>query len=294
MGNISTTQQFLTYRQTGQVKLKCVIRLDGLFPDQKSKEHFAGNWTNFIEDSCNGDIYRLQGNMLIYDSEHLIPTQYNGKPSLLLVLGNPASESVKRGMFFATDKNNRELKFWKHIIEKAELLPPISYKQSTANALNQRRKKQIWNLDFISPFRIGLSVFVTMPSAAGGIWSGVAGVKRLLKAHAFRTIEKEETKRIIKCARKFVQNNGAVVTFQKNAWENLRSENDPVYTIDRAKEGELIGRIKGHSDIRLYGVPPTRLVGPCRKILARVKDTIVESVVLSSPRKMDGTIVNSS
>ena len=277
MGNIRKTRRFLTYRQTGQVKLKCMIRLDGLLPDQKSKEQFAGNWTDFIEDSCNDDIYRLQGNMLLYDSEQLIPTQYNGKPSLLLVLGNPASESVKRGMFFATDKHDRELKFWKHIIEKAELLPPISYKQSTANALNQRRKKQIWNLNYRTPFRIGLSVFISMPSAAGGIWSGVAGVRRLLKAHAFSTIEREETKRIIKCAREFVQNNGAVVTFQKNAWENLRSKSDPPYKIEDARSGKLVGTLKRTPEIRLFCVPPTRLTGPCAHVLKKFKGKLLRS-----------------
>ena len=275
MGNIRTTHRILTYRQTGQVKLKCMIRLDQLFPDQKSEEQFASKWTEFIEDSCNNDVYHLQKNMLSYDSEQLIPTHYNGKPSLLLILGNPASESVKRGMFFATDKRDRELKFWKHIIEKAELLPPISYKNSTANALNLRRKKQVWNLDFRTPFRIGLSVFISMPSAAGGIWSGVAGIRRLLQSHAFRTIEKEETKRIVKCARKFVQNNGAVVTFQKNAWENLRSKSDPPYKIEDAKSGKLVGTLKKTPNIRLFCVPPTRLTGPCAHVLTIVKEKIL-------------------
>ena len=80
-----------------------------------------------------------------------------------------------------------------------------------------------------------------MPSAAGGKWSGVAGIQKLLGAAAFRIIEKEETEQIIKCARKFVQDDGAVITFQKNAWENLRSENDPVYAIGKARAGKLIG-----------------------------------------------------
>ena len=277
MGNIRKTQRVLTYRQTGQVKLKCVIRLNGLFSDQKSKVQFASNWKDFIEDSCNNDVYRLKGNMLLYDSEQLIPTQNNGKPSLLLVFGNPASESVKRGMFFATDKHDRELKFWKHIIEKAELLPPISSKRSTANALNQRRKKQIWNLDFKTPFRIGLSTFISMPSAAGGIWSGVDGVRRLLRAQAFSKIEREETKRIIECARIFIQKNGAVVTFQKNAWENLRSKSDPPYKIEDAKSGKLVGTLKKTPQIRLFCVPPTRLIGPCAHVLKKFKEKILGS-----------------
>jgi len=70
-----------------------MIRLDRLFLDQKSRERFDYKWKIFVEDNCNNDIYRLQGNMLSYDSEQLIPTKTNAKLPLLLVFGNPASES---------------------------------------------------------------------------------------------------------------------------------------------------------------------------------------------------------
>jgi len=93
MTTISTDERILNCRQTGQVKLKCKIRLDRLFLDQKSKERFHFKWKSFSRHSCNSDIYRLQGNTLSYDSEQLIPTKTNAKPPLLLVLGNPASES---------------------------------------------------------------------------------------------------------------------------------------------------------------------------------------------------------
>jgi hypothetical protein len=269
MTTISTDELILKCRQIGHVKLKCMIRLDRLFPDQKSRERFDYKWKIFIEDSCNNDIYCLQGNTLSYDSEQLIPTKTNAKPSLLLVLGNPASESVKRGMFFAAKEDNTEHRFWRRILCKAGLLPEQS-NEKPASALNQYRKRQLLNLDHENPFRIGLSVFITMPSAAGGKWSGIAGIKKLLGAEAFKKIEIEETERIISCARKFVQNEGAVITFQKNAWENLRSKNDPKYTIDRAKAGKLIGHVKENAGILLYGVPPTRLVGPCCNALKRI------------------------
>ena len=252
-----------------------MIRLDRLFPDQKSRERFDYKWKIFIEDSCNNDIYRLQGNTLSYDSEQLIPTKTNGKPSLLLVLGNPASESVKRGMFFATNKDGKELRFWEYILKDAGLLSPPKINKFAAKELNQSRKRQLLNPDDEAKFRIGLSVFISMPSAAGGKWSGVAGIQKLLGTAALKMVEIKETERIIKCAHKFVQDDGAVITFQKNAWENLRSENDPVYTIDRARNGNLIGHLKGNVGIRLYGVPPTRLVGPCSKALKQIGDEII-------------------
>jgi hypothetical protein len=270
----SVPKSTLAYKQMNRVKLECKIHLDRLFPDRKSRNRFDDKWIDFIEDSCNDDIYRLRGDTLSYESEQLIPTKTDGRTSLLLVLGNPASESVKRGMFFATDKDGKELRFWEHILEKSGLLPRLPDKNLSALALNQSRKTQLSNFDKETKFRIGLSVFISMPSAAGGKWSGVAGIQKLLGSAAFRLIEKEETQRIISCAKKFVQNNGAVITFQKNAWENLRSKKDLEYTIDRAKNDKLVGRLKGNSDIQLFGVPPTRLVGPCCDSLRRIKKEI--------------------
>jgi hypothetical protein len=114
-----------------------------------------------------------------------------------------------------------------------------------------------------------------MPSAAGGKWSGVAGIQKLLGKAAFSLIEKEETEQIIKGARKFVQIEGAVITFQKNAYENLRSENDTEYSILMARGNRLIGKVKGTTNIRLYALPPTRLVGPCCDALKKVRKKII-------------------
>ncbi|OQY14262.1 MAG: hypothetical protein B6I30_00975, partial [Desulfobacteraceae bacterium 4572_187] len=68
---------------------------------------------------------------------------------------------------------------------------------------------------------------------------GIAGVQKLIGAKALRRLEKEETKRVLECAKKFVTPKGSVVAFQKNAWNNLRSENDLEYKLERAREGKL-------------------------------------------------------
>jgi hypothetical protein len=260
----------LTWRQTGQVRLKCRVRLDRLFPDDKDRERFEQKWAGFVRDDCNAEIYHRQQDTLFYDSEQLLPRRTNQKPSLLLVLGNPAGESVKRGMFFATTKTGRELRIWKHILGRAGLLPLFPDNNLTAAALNQRRKKQLWHLEYDGPVRVGLTVFFSMPGAAGGKWGGVAGIRKLLGARAFRKLEKEETARVLKAARDFVSGNGAVAAFQKNAWNALRSGTDPVYHIDAARDAMLTGTLKNRSDIPLWGVPPTRLVGPCRTVLANL------------------------
>ena len=83
-------------------------------------------------------------------------------------------------------------------------------------------------------------------------------------------LESGERKRIIRYARKFLEPGGVAVAFQKNAWEGLRSEGAPPYSIDLAMKGELIGSLSGMSDVPLFGVPPTRLIGPCRNVLRQL------------------------
>ena len=95
----------------------------------------------------------------------------------------------------------------------------------------------------------------------------MAGIRKLLGARAFRQLESEEARRICGISQNFVKGKGAVVTFQKNAWNGLRSGKDPEYSIDAAKRGMLKGTLKGTAKTPLYGVPPTRLIGPCRRML---------------------------
>jgi len=264
----------LTYQQIDSVKLLCEIDLKKLFPVHASKERkrFYNNWNDFIEsDPCNKEIFELEGDRLKYQSEQLIPTKIDKNPPLLLVLGNPASHSVKAGMFFSFEGDGKEHRFWKRILQAAGIL---ELKQSANNGsvdeLNESRKKQLLELKYESLFRIGLCVFISMPSASDGPWSGIAGVQKLIGAKAMRRLEVEESQRVIECAQKFLAPNGVAVAFQKNAWNGLKSDEDVSYSIEVARRGELIGTLKGMPNIPLLGVPPTRLSGPCSRILQRL------------------------
>ncbi|HSO18289.1 MAG TPA: hypothetical protein VLT88_02460 [Desulfosarcina sp.] len=68
----------------------------------------------------------------------------------------------------------------------------------------------------------------------------------------------------------FVKDGGAVIAFQKDAWETLRCERSAEYSIEKAKSHELIGRLKEAPEIPLYGVPPTRLSGPCKRVIGKI------------------------
>jgi len=266
------TRSILSYNQEDSVKLLCEIDLKKLLPAPKQKERFEKKWDVFLEsDPHNNEIFKLEGDVLKYESEQLIPSKSEDRRTpLLLVLGNPASHSVKEGMFFSFEGNKKEHRFWKDILAKAGVVK-LSYDENLSVAeLNKQRKKQLLNIDYNSPFQIGLCVFTSMPSAPSGKWSGIAGVQKLIGAKAMRELEKEESLRVIECAKQFLSPKGVAVAFQKNAWNALRSDTDPDYKLSLAKEGKLKGHLKEMPNVPLIGVPPTRLSGPCSKMLRQL------------------------
>ena len=80
-------------------------------------------------------------------------------------------------------------------------------------------------------------------------------------------LELRERKRVLKCIKDFVTPDGAVITFQKDAWNNLRNSQNNAYDIIKAKNAQLTGSVIGMPEIALYCVPPTRLSGPAGNVL---------------------------
>ena len=58
----------------------------------------------------------------------------------------------------------------------------------------------------------------------------MAGVQKLIGVSALRKLEQEESVRVFKLAAKFINSKGAVIAFQKNAWNSLRSKNNSEYS----------------------------------------------------------------
>ena len=261
-------QKLISWRKAKGCTLNCKINLNRLFKKPKERERFDAKWKDFIaSDPDNKKVYKINGNILSYKSEQLIPTKKNKHPSLLLVLGNPATHSVESGMFFSFEGNKNEHRFWSRILKPAGVLNLPFEPGLSIEKLNKQRRDALFNLEYKSPFRIGLSVIISMPSAPGGPWGGIAGVQKLIGAKAMRRLEKAETERVLECAKKFLTPKGTVIAFQKNAWNYLRSEKDPEYKVKLARDGKLKGTLKENPKIPLLCVPPTRLSGPCSRVL---------------------------
>jgi hypothetical protein len=74
----------------------------------------------------------------------------------------------------------------------------------------------------------------------------------------------------MECARLFLNPGGIAVTFQKDAWDGLRSSIDPTYSIQPARQGNLRGALQDLPHISLLGILPTRLLGPTRSVLRQL------------------------
>ena len=261
--------ELITYRQGNGCKLCCELDLLKLYPDHNKLGEAQDRFRRFMKsDDDLKDIYRLDGNRLFYDSEQLIPEKTNGKPSLLMVFGNPAPLSIKQGMFFGYEGDRKEHRFWKHILKGAGINGLIFEDGVSVEERNEQRRTRVFDLKYKAQVRLGFCVYISMPSPASHEkWGGVAGIHRLFGKNAMAVISKYETERVLKIAKRFLSDGGKAAAFQKNAWEGLRAEKDPQYKLELAKKGKLIGSLRGMNDIPLYGLPPTRLTGPCREAL---------------------------
>jgi hypothetical protein len=261
----------LTWKKTKGCTIDCEIDLGVMFEGKDERERFDGKWKEFIaSDPDNKKVFWKRSNKLIYRSEQLIPTKKDERPPLFLIFGNPATHSVEKGMFFSSKSKGKGNRFWKLILNSAGVLNlPFDPRQSVEK-LNAQRRQSLFNLKYDSPFRISLGVFISIPSAPSGKWGGVTGIQKLIGTKALRRLEAAERDRVMECSKKFLTPNGAVITFQKNAWNGLRSNVDLPYNIDLAKAGKLQGKLRDNPDIPIFGIPPTRLTGPCRNVLHQV------------------------
>ncbi|MFB0533618.1 MAG: hypothetical protein ACETWR_01410 [Anaerolineae bacterium] len=276
----------LTFREVTLGIQECKLDLRLLYPDRRSRDRFEKKWPEFaVSDSTHSEVFRREGSdKLVFLTESFIPRRLDNRPSVLLLLGNPASHSVVSGMCFAFEGNNREHRFWRALrktgilVFSSDSLAPFL----SEHERNRIKKEELYNLQYNSPFCIGIAVYFSMPSAASDPkWSGVAGLLRLFGRRALHAIAMEEEKRITGILQQFMINEGGIITFQRDAYERLRSPETSPYSIDLAKNGELRGEYKCNSRIYLVGAPPTRFLSSRKhqRSLTDYKDYLVAKLL---------------
>jgi hypothetical protein len=144
----------------------------------------------------------LKNGMLRYESETLLPLVGEGfKPKVLLVFGNPATHSVRNGMFFFSknDEHHRHPMWGK--LAKAGLVYGLKSKMSDSFTARQEeanlRKLMILSGTSAKKYLVGLTTFYSLPTPAyNHRYSGVTGVEKLFSP-VLERIAAIEAKRIL-------------------------------------------------------------------------------------------------
>jgi len=244
---------------------KVMLNVDALPFDEKRREQFEKKLLQFLDsDPVHPKVICRINNKLVYLTENIIPKKKDKRSPLLLLFGNPASHSVASRMFFAFEGGGREHRLWK-VLSKAGIFSFSSLCQydllKSLNELNQLRKRELFELSYGTPFRIGLAVFYTMPTPASRYpWAGVPGLYRLFGKGMLAKIRDCEKERVDGFIREFAFPDGTVIAFHKEAYQAIKSSESPDYTFAKAKAGHLIGTCQCAPCVTLLCVPPTRLL----------------------------------
>jgi hypothetical protein len=226
--------------------------LDILFETEREHDSFNHKWVRY-EEALGPDLCTVErvGNRIRYQTEQFTPAL---ESRLLLLLGNPANQSVRAGVCFANEKSQAsDHRFWR-ALEQASVLTFNELSQGSQR--NVDRATALMDGNYLSTFLIGIDVMFTFPTPASNAWAGVAGIEKLFGARAFRRIWETERVRIQKTIGEFSGDNGIVLTFQKHAFDGVRSAESPQYSLVGSHAGELKGFTT--QGIRLVGMLPTR------------------------------------
>ncbi len=201
------------------------------------------------------DICSFRNGILRYESETLLPVQTKSeKQKVLLVLGNPAINSVRNGMFFFSKNNGDRHGFWGKLA-KAGLMQGI--RQETRHQEAVLRRNMILNESASKHYTLGLTTFYSFPTPGADTdrFSGVAGVEKLF-APVIKKVLLLESQRIL--SYRFVDN--AIVVFtQKSSRQRFYKITGikPAYWPIRGTDSsgkKLAERLSSATPIRLQNV----------------------------------------
>jgi hypothetical protein len=179
------------------------------------------------------EICSCENGVLRYESETLLPVKVDGsKQKVLLVFGNPATQSVKNGMFFFSRTDGGRHSLWGKLA-KAGLVYPI--RKESRNEEAACRREMILQGASSEKYLVGLTTFYSFPTPGSDIaqFSGVAGVEALFEPCLDKIVEME-TMRVLR----YPFTNGALIVFtQKSSCERFieATGSEPLYWPIRGK-----------------------------------------------------------
>ncbi len=271
----------LEHKDVGKGKLEVTLDLAMLYGQDEERQKFENRYAQFSELKENAGIVKEKSeDHLVYYSEQIIPQKSDDRPSVLLVFGNPASHSVASGLFFAYQGKNKEQehRLWVALRRSGILEFQAEHMGSNNSERSELRKEALLKLTYSTPFRIGLVVYYSMPSPASEkSWGGVSGLQKLFGREALKDIRGAEKIYINQLIRTFIKEEGAVVAFQKDAWNGIKARNDRCYSRADMLHGYLTGECDCCEGVRLYCAPATRTILGTKSLesLAAIKESIL-------------------
>jgi hypothetical protein len=235
----------IQFKKIDEGIIECTLDLNEVYTNEEL-EKFDERWTDFLaSDNANTSVINRNGNIIIYLHKSWVPSKKDNRPSILMLFGNPAPHSVRDDIYFSYEGNGTEHRFWKVFRE-------LGYININSNP--KTMKQDFFNLQYESPFRLGLEVIYTFPSTASKPkWSGVAGLARLFGKKVMRIMLESEKKRILPLIENFVKDGGAVIALQKDAYNSVAQN---YYDVKEAVNFNLKSTL--NNLIKIYGTPPTR------------------------------------
>ncbi|MBT9149475.1 MAG: hypothetical protein AAGB97_09980 [Dehalococcoidia bacterium] len=161
--------------------------------------------TKYLEhiDTKHKNIYKYVSNKLVYETEVLLPKADRNRPSILMVLGNPAIHSVAERMFFSYERTRtegkwREHRFWR-ALRDCDIL---KFNRNTENPtpkniekINDYKRDCLLNGTYESDFNIFLLPYFSFPTPASGKYSGVGGIVKIFGRKLFTKMKEDEFQR---------------------------------------------------------------------------------------------------
>lgn len=260
----------LTYRKINQGTYECKLNLNALYGNEAELDKFNTKWIAFFNsDPWNKKVLRRNGNFITYSHKSWVPEKTNDKVPVLIVAGNPAPQSTFEDVYYAFEINGSEHRFWK-VLRKLSIIDlPFDLKSM---------KSTFFDLNYVSPFRIGIDVAFSFPSSASvPLWSGVQGLQKLFGVKALEKIFIAEKTRVQKLTNDFFKDATiTIIAVQKDAY-NMFAKN--TYSLNKAVIGKLSSfyDLEGR-DFRIYGTPPTRWMytKKMQSVLQHIKEEILQ------------------
>lgn len=241
---------------------KCSFSWNELYKAEAEKQAFLRRFEAFTDaDPAAREIVRISDFGINYSSESFIPPATDAdKSNVVLVLGNPAPESVAMGAMFAYENHGKRYhRFWR-VLDGAGVL---QFGTDPDKLDPHAKMVRLYAGEYDSPFNIFIVPFYSFPTPPGGEWNGVAGIRRLF-GNAFPAVAAQDNERMQMFLDTYIKDGDSILAFQKDAFVAL-SDSQPVPAIynyrnllERPAVSEF--RTRSGANANLICMLPTRLL----------------------------------